>query len=572
MHFKNTWDLSIFFNDTSVENVLKSLIKQLKTLSHISDLESFILSLQEADKQFKELQSYILCLQSENTQNKQADALYFIMLEAQQHLNDAFNQLEQQLAHTPLEELLSSPALQPLTFFLKERHALAAFKLPFEYEQIINALEPDGFHGFSSLYDHLKNLIRIPSYETKELLSYPEAENRLSDPNRLVRQHTHRALMSAFEKYEDLYAEALNHISGFRLKTYALRHWDHFLDEPLRLNRLSHKSLEALYTAIQSIQPSFEDFFMTKAQLLNIDQVSWYDIEAPIKENEPTYSFEEGAEIILKAFGSVSPQLKQFAKGMLESYSIDAQERPHKRAGGFCTSFHQAKQTRIFMSYQGTFVNIITLAHELGHAFHAHVTFDLPLFNQDYPMNLAEMASTMCEQIVLDYLIKESRSKQERQILLDKRVSRDISFLTNLVSRFYFECDVYEKRQQGYLDANTLSDMMLQAQKKAFNHGLDEYCPHFWASKLHFYFTDIPFYNFPYTFGFLFSLSTYLILMKDPSTFESRYIDLLRDTGIMTSEELAQKHLHLDLFKETFYQPALCAIQNNIQEYKEGAL
>ena len=538
MNFEPDWELTTFFTEDSCQEAMERLQCDLIALKkEPSTLKAFIADLQKCDALFKEIESYIHCLMSENTQNKRATQFYANLMDLNQHLNDLMIQLEQELKEADLSDL--DPEIH---FFLNEKKENAQLKLPFEKESLINALEPDGFHGYASMYDHLKNQIEIKAYETNESLSYPEAENRLTDPNRLVRQYTHRALMDAFKKEEDLYGETLNRISGFRLKTYQLRGWDHFLDEPLRLNRLNESTLNAMYGAIENKRDTLIQFCEDKAQKLKLKKLSWYDIEAPDSLNEKTYSFDEASQLILDAFGKYSAKLQDFAHRALTSKWIDATERKNKRAGGFCTSFALAKQTRIFMNYKGTFDNVLTLAHELGHAFHADVTFDLPLFNQAYPMNLAETASTMCEQMVLD------------SIPNDKKGGRNAAYLMNLPARFYFEKELYSARKKGFVPAEQLTEMMINAQKKAFFNQLDEYCPHFWASKMHFYFTDVPFYNFPYTFGFLFSLGTYLKLQEDPTSFEKRYIDLLKDTGRMTTEDLAQKHLGVDLSQPHFFE------------------
>ena len=566
---KDRWDLTPFFSEEEANKTLEKLSNDLIRLKKSPpSLEDLILKLQEYDQVYKELESYIICLMSEDTKNKTATSLFAKSMDVGQYVNDCYTLLDNELQKlSSIKSLLKNPKLKDLQFFLTEKKENASKKLSREKEEIINALEPDGFHGLMTMYDHLKNQISIPSYETKEPLSYPEAENCLSNPNRHVRKHTHNLLNEAFEKQEDLFAQVLNHISGFRLKTYELRGWDDFLDEPLTLNRLSKKTLNTMYSTIDSKKKGLLKFMEAKAQLLNLDKLSWYDLEAPISELERSYTFAEGSELILEVFGKYSEKLQTFAQRALTSNWVEAEERKNKRAGGFCTSFPASKQTRIFMNYKGTFDNVTTLAHELGHAFHADVTFDLDLFNQDYPMNLAETASTMCEQMLLDTMTVDSLSDKEKLLLFDKKVARHATYLMNLPARFYFESSLYEERKKGFVEPGKITELMLAAQDKAFDGALDELAPQFWASKMHFYFTDYPFYNFPYTFGYLFSLGTYLILMDDPKTFESRYIALLRDTGRMTSEELAKTHLDVDLTKPEFFERALMQVQKDIDTY-----
>jgi oligoendopeptidase F len=236
---------------------------------------------------------------------------------------------------------------------------------------------------------------------------------------------------------------------------------------------------------------------------------------------------------------------------------VEAEDRPNKRPGAFCTGFPDSGQTRVFMTYSGTSSNVSTLAHELGHAFHQYVMEDLPPFAQNYAMNVAETASTLAELIVSDASLKAASNKEERIALLDEKVERAVSFFMNIHARFIFETNFYEERKQGLVSVERLNQLMTEAQRTAYKDALAEYHPHFWASKLHFYITEVPFYNFPYTFGFLFSSGIYATALAQGSSFEDHYIALLRDTGRMQVEELAKRHLGVDLTKPDFWQRAV---------------
>jgi oligoendopeptidase F len=255
-----------------------------------------------------------------------------------------------------------------------------------------------------------------------------------------------------------------------------------------------------------------------------------------------------------------------FAKRAFDERWIEAEDRPKKAPGGFCTAFPLKKETRIFMTYANTFSNLSTLAHELGHAFHSHVCFDLPILAGDYRMNVAETASTMAEMIVIDAALKQQIDPSIKLGLLNDKIQRSIAFLMNIHARFIFETDFYAERKKGYVLPETLCALMLAAQKRAYLNALAEWHPYFWASKMHFYFTDIPFYNFPYTFGYLFSLGIYTHL-KQKKNSEEMYIALLKDTGKMPTRELAKKHLQVDLEKAAFWEDAMHACIKDVSEF-----
>ena len=224
-----------------------------------------------------------------------------------------------------------------------------------------------------------------------------------------------------------------------------------------------------------------------------------------------------------------------FAKKALENHWIDAENRLGKRPGGFCTALPLAKESRIFMTFSKTMTNLFTLAHELGHAFHNEIVFPLTEMAQDVKMGVAETASTMAEMIVTQAAIKEESDPHQRLFLLDDHLSRAVSYL-------------------------------MKAQKEAYGDSLETYYPLFWAAKMHFFFTDVPFYNFPYTFGYLFSLGIYHYALEN-GDFESSYLSLLEDTGRMNVEDLAKTHLQTDLSQLQFWDEGLSIIKKDIDEY-----
>lgn len=538
-----TWILPPLCKDTAATLTLiqEKIEKALKANLSYQALTQILETL---DAEYKQVESYILCLMSENTENKGAFALHAKCLSVEALLQDLFTQLDALL----LKEKGGD------RFFLKQRQLLAKIKLPKEQEELISALSIDGYHGYATLYEHLKNKIVITGYEGN-LLSYPEAENALYHKDRKVREHTHHALNAAFEKEAPLFAEVLGHLSGFRLEMYKKRKWDDILLEPLHINHMEKETLEKMFLTAQKALPLLQKGLKAKAKLLHLKELAWFDIEAPIEEGKSHYSFEEGSALILEVFKDFGPKLFAFAKRAIEAKWIESENRKNKRAGAFCTSFPLSKESRIFMTYQGTFDNVITLAHELGHAFHSDVLFSLPHFDQHYPMSLAEMASTMKEQMLLDGLFQKTQDKA----ILHKKLGRHFAYLMNLPCRFHFECALYKERQKGFVDEKRLCELMLEAQAATFGN-LSLYAPFFWASKLHFYFTNIPFYNFPYTFGYLFSLGAYALFSQDPKSFEERYIALLQDSGCMSVEELIAKH-----FEEDLFEAALKVIENDIQ-------
>ena len=190
--------------------------------------------------------------------------------------------------------------------------------------------------------------------------------------------------------------------------------------------------------------------------------------------------------------------------------------------------------------------------------------WDLPALNREYAMNVAETASTFAELIVADATLKAATTKEEKINLLDTKLQNALAMFMNIHSRFIFENQFYTARQKGLVAEQEITGYDDRSAKEGYANALSTYHPYFWAAKLHFFIDDVPFYNFPYTFGYLFSLGIYAYANEQGSSFEQEYIDLLRDTASMTTEELAQKHLGVDLTKPDFWQ---AVYQHGLRRY-----
>jgi oligoendopeptidase F len=457
------------------------------------------------------------------------------------------------------QALLESEYFAPLVFPLEERRRRATEKLEPEQEMLVGDLAVDGYHAWSSLYSTLIGRITIPfEKDGKEVqLSVGQAHNLMGDEDRAVRARVFEKWEEAFAKDAELIGAALNHLAGFRIQLYKHRGWNSVLQEPLDYNRMQAQTLDVMWEVITKNKAAFVQYLERKAKLLGVEKLSWFDVYAPVGTTASKMSYDEGAQFIVEQFGRFSPKMADFAVKAFEGAWIEAEDRPGKRPGGFCTSLPTKKESRIFMTYDGSASAVSTLAHELGHAYHQHVMNDLPMLVQGYAMNVAETASTFAEMIVADAALRHAGSDEERIVLLDNKLGNAIAFFMDIHCRFLFETRFYDERKKGLVSVERLNELMEEAQKEAFCGTLEQYHPYFWASKLHFYSTSVPFYNFPYTFGYLFSAGVYARAMEEGTAFEEKYAALLQDTGRMQVEDLAQKHLGVDLTRPEFWQSAV---------------
>ncbi|MEC5425153.1 M3 family oligoendopeptidase [Virgibacillus sp. C22-A2] len=587
--YNPTWDLDVIFPGGSESEefttYLKTIKEEMGKLSKTVDnfvpgqeggstnqLAGIVTHLESTMKKVREAFAFISCLSAQDVNDDKANLLVGKRSALQADLSAVVTNFEQKLVlidDTAWKEMMLHPQLIEISFVLNENRKRAKELLSAENEILINDLAVDGYHGWSQMYDTIVGSMSVELEEEGETNSYSvgQASNKLSNPDREVRKHVFEQLDKAWKEKADLFGQTLNHLAGFRLQTYKHRNWADVLKEPLTINRMQKETLDAMWKAITNNKHHFVKFLEKKAEILGLEKLSMYDVGAPVTKSVKKSSYTEGASFIVEQFREFSPKMADFAQMAFDKRWIEAEDRSGKRPGGFCTSFPDSEQTRIFMTYSGTTSNIATLAHELGHAYHQHVMNDVNGLNQRYAMNVAETASTFAEMIVADASVKGAQNKKEKQALLEDKIQRSVAFFMNIHARFIFENNFYEERREGLVSVNRLNELMIEAQKEAYGDALEEYDQNFWASKLHFHITGVPFYNFPYTFGYLFSLGIYAHAKEKGGSFEESYIELLRDTGRMNVEELARKHLNVDLTTTDFWESAIQLCVKDVEEF-----
>ncbi|CAM3847954.1 M3 family oligoendopeptidase [Cohnella lubricantis] len=585
------WDLEAIFAGGSdsqafagfmaqTERLIAELLGELKLSGEgepdEQSLNKWTAALQEARARIVQAGSFTGCLTAQDMHDKHAVSWTDKVQSAAAQLQQASDLFDVKLAAVPDERFKSWAASADragIAFPLSERREAIRDKLPPELEALASELAIDGYHGWGEHYQTIVGRIAIPWEEDGKsvTLSAGQAFNKLNNPKQEVRDEMGAKWEEAWGGQADLAADTLNRMAGFRLKLYGRRGWEDVLREPLKINRMSRETLDAMWDSAAGGMDALKRYFAAKARLLGKDKLGWHDVSAPVAADASTIPFDEAATMIEGAFNEFSPNLAALAKRAFQGSWIEAEDRAGKRPGGFCTDFPLNRETRIFMTYSGTADNVSTLAHELGHAYHSSLVSGLQPFAQDYAMNVAETASTFAEALVSDELLRRAGSDAAKLSLLDERLQSAVAFLMNIRARFLFETRFYERRGEGMLDVGELNELMVAAQREAFGDALGSWHPHFWASKLHFYITDVPFYNFPYTFGYLFSTGIGAVAAAEGKSFAGKYDALLRDTGLMTVEELASRHLGVDLRRPDFWQAAVKRAVSDIGQFEQLA-
>ncbi len=523
--------------------------------------------------------TYASCLLSVNAQDDGAQALQGRLQKYQKRYGDLLEPWSQFLDLAPddvVEKYLSDPEVAASAFLVwhgrERRHEL----LSLAEESLVNGLSQDGIHAWGRLYDQLSGTMTCEVLVGNEhqTLGMAEASGLMQKSDERQRRAAWLGINAAWRGQAESCAAAINAIAGWRLELNRKRSTKrpvHFLDAPVHANRIARGTLDALLDATAAARPLARRAAKAMARASGRDALGPWDVRAPAPNfgaEERPMRFEEAIDSIAGAYGAVHPDMGEFVHMVSRNRWIEGTVSSHKRPGAYCTGFAKSKTPRVYMTYQGSPTDVITLAHELGHAFHSWVMRDLPDCQRSYGMSLAETASTFGETTVRDTLLAKADSDAARFAIMWEEISSIPSFLLNIPARFAFEKAFYERRDARPLRPRELETLMAEAWQAWYGDAMSEPDPMFWASKLHFYISGLSFYNFPYLFGYLFSLGVYLRKDDAGSEFYPRYVALLRDTGRMSAERLAEQHLDAKLDGAEFWRDIIDKLEPRVAAFE----
>jgi pepF/M3 family oligoendopeptidase len=477
----------------------------------------------------------------------------------------AFDEL---VASFNLSELMEIEALKPYEFYLSRIQDNARHMLKSEEEQLLSELYSTGSGAWSRLHSVLTSTLMIPFNGQEIPLS--EIRNYAHSKDAKTRKEAYEAEINGYEKIEEAIASALNAIKGEVNTLSKKRGYDSPLDQAVKNSRMTQETLDALLSAMNAHLPKFRSYLKRKAALLGHKEgLPWYDLFAPMGESSTTFTEEEAMTYIEKQFRSFSNDLADLAKKAWDDDWIDFTPRKGKRGGAFCSNLHPIKESRILTNFEGSFSNVITLAHELGHAYHGEQIFKEDMLNASYTMPVAETASTLCETIVKKAAIQDALG-DEKIFLLEQSIMGSTQVIVDILSRFEFEKSVFENRLKGPLSVAKLKTLMTEAQDKAYADALDKKAmhPYMWVNKPHYYSAGLSYYNFPYAFGLLFAKGIYALYQEKGPSFVKDIDVLLQKTGQNTVEDVAAL-IGIDVSKEAFWHASLDVIEEEIDLFLE---
>jgi oligoendopeptidase F len=582
-----TWDLTSYFTEfnggemVQFKTAIRADVAALQqtaaglptlTTQSANGWEDILLRNEDLSRRLSHLGSYIGCLASSDAGN-----------EGYQKEEAELSRTRAELAKVRIELLracksaddkvfaafCARPALAGARNYLTRLREEARRAMSSEKEILATDLGIDGIQAWGRLYDRVSAKLEFAMvYPDGERARVPMSQRRslMDDPDRRVRHAAFESGNAAWQSVEDTAAAALNAIAGTRLTLNRHRGVDHFLDIALFQAAIGRKTLDAMFEALMANLEIPRRILQLKAKSMARQQVAWFDLGAPLDlPDQRKLTWDKAQATVAQSFSRAYPALGRFfTEQVIGKNWVDWEPRQDKRPGGFCTSSMLSKESRIFMTYNESLGDVLTLAHESGHAYHGAMMRDIRPYARGYPMTLAETASTFGENVLMNGILDDPTvSDNDKARILDIEVGHGAVYLLDIPVRYEFEKSFYEERTNGPLSVSRLKELMVQTQRQVLGDVLETggEDPYFWASKLHFYISGITFYNFPYTFGYLLSRGLYAMFKNEGSSFLPKYEEFLRRAGSDTAENVVRQTVGRDIEKTEFWSDAIHSLE-----------
>lgn len=541
----------------SDENEKETIKEGLKLLEELEGLSAQMMIFCElrgaADTRDKDSMSYEGVLSQKRNRTRAAETKFAEYVATRKNLEQDIKE----------DAFLTSYAYLLRNMAEDNRHLLSG-----DVEEALAKMDISGGAAWSSLQGYLTSSVEADLGGKKLTLS--EVRNLAYSPSREERKAAYEAELACYDKIKDSVAYALNSIKMQDISECELRGFASPLTKTLYYARMKEETLNALFEAMTEYMPQFWRYLRLKAEKLGYaDGLPWYELFAPLGKSTKRYTTEEARDYLITVFSSFSPDMAEMMKRAFAEDWIDFYPRNGKVGGAFCEALNSKKEFRVLTNFSGSFSDLVTLAHELGHGYHDFMVHDNEPLNMEYSMPVAETASTFNENVITGYAIDHTGDEEEKLALIESQLSDTAQIMCDIYSRFLFESEVVERRRDSFLFADELNEIMLDAQKKAYGNGLDENClhPYMWVCKSHYYSADLGFYNYPYAFGGLFARGLFAKYKKEGSAFGENYKKMLKNTPVMSVEDVA-KICGIDLTDKEFWMMSLHSYDAEIDEFE----
>lgn len=464
-----------------------------------------------------------------------------------------------------MELLEQDHILQQYKFYYSQMAESCSHLMSSQQEEAVAAMNISGSKAWANFRGALMG--NASTQFQGKTVTLTGLRHKAVDPDQNIRREAFKAELEVCDSIKLSAAHALNAVKQATITECQMRGYESVLDWSMQQQVMQMQTLDAMLEAVRESLPKLQKFLKAKAQLLgHQNAIPWYDLSAPVGKIGGSYTPEQVRDQLLSIFYEFDQQSGQMMETAFRDRWIDIYPRAGKRDGAFCASSKSMGRSWVLANFNGRPSGVSTFAHELGHAFHNVCIQGHRPLNKRYSRPVSETASTFNEFVVSNKAIEQATDSQEKLGLLSSYLGSYAGLIMDIYSRFLFEDEVFRRREEGFLSADTLCQIMANAQKEAYGDALDQQFlhPYMWICKPHYY--GYFYYNYPYIFGTLFSLGLYAQYKKEGAAFVPKYKKLLHTTTVATVEDAA-KVAGIDLTTKAFWQEALDSLAQTADQF-----
>ncbi|MFN8112420.1 MAG: M3 family oligoendopeptidase [Solirubrobacterales bacterium] len=469
------------------------------------------------------------------------------------------------------EELLATDGLDFCRHHLRMERRYRPHLLTAPEEKIVTELSLSGRGAWSRLFDELTSSIRVDLPGDDEEVPLDVALSGLFDPDRDKRRQVAEAVTDALEPGLRTRAYVFNTLLQDKSTMDRLRSYPHWLATRNLANEASDESVQALVEAVRNRNELARRWYRTKAKLLGIERLADYDRMAVVGADDEQIGWEDGREIVLETFDSVSPRMSEIAGRFMNERWIDVPPRPSKRGGAFSASTVPSVHPYVLLNWTDRRRDVTTLAHELGHGIHQFLAAEQGVFHQNTPLTVAETASVFAEELVFGRLLEQADDPRSRLNLLAESIEGQIATVFRQIAMNQFEDRVHTtRRDEGELSAERFGELWFETQSELLGDAVEitdgyrswwSYVPHFIGS---------PGYVYAYSYGQLLALSVYRLYVERGDEIVPGYLEMLASGGSRPPEELAAI-VGVDLTDPGFWDSGLNLVAEQLDQAEAAA-
>lgn len=570
------WDLNSIYGDVTEKSIKKILLQiknalmelQRSTSTVFGEKEFIILS--NCINQIDSLESFYYCLTTEEIESSFLSLLRTGITDLKSSVRMIISDLQDLIGNMEENQFQDwSERIQNKTF-VSELSRDGMFRKP-QQEKIISSFAIEALRGLEDIYMQIRNNlnVRIDFGDGQRERSFNEANNlAMFHPEYNKRVFAFQELNYKLQEQSNVFASLYNQMVGLRLRENEIKKVD-YLEESLQFNGISEATLNAMWNEVDSQMDKLTSYIKIKAKEAGKERLSWHELMTATHEKSFQIPFSKAIEEITKSLETIDIRMAEFVKEAITKGWVDAQQRKAKPSGGFCAPFVAKGESRISLSYDNSIDSARRLAHELGHAWHFKQIKDTPslrFLDESLEMTMAETSSIFFETAFIDYVFEGTNDNAKKKFLIEWKIERSLNYLMSIRGAFLFEKSFYESRREGQLDAIQMEKLSTQSQKITYGDSLIEYEPFLWMKYGQFYQSDVPFYNYPYTFGFLLSIGLFQMATENKQ-FSNMFQAFLSETGTLSVEKLMSKHFHIDLSQPDLWKQSIKRVISDIEQY-----